>query len=292
MNTEIIEKFIQKIIYGKDTILDSFYEIFSARGFLLEIDHNTERVYLSAESHIEDCEFLEILQNINYKKIYKKPHFDSIEEEGKKDDNLSRHAYFDKIEVQPFDIDNTQYLNELFTHNIPIDEFRLNWKRDWYGKFNQFMEIEAQPEIRVYDLEPFVARLTKAISAIGISTWSSCEGHWGTPAYVIFDRKYHSVWFQIILNKFIKKKLELVCNWEWLDSRCTIRSPAKDILGMCLEIQEVAKLLYSYRVSLKSVKKHMASHLTMKHKGMNKRNLYSAFQDLFDFAIDEKQILI
>ncbi len=292
MNTEIIEQFIEKVTNGKSTFSDRFYEIFSARGFLLEIDHNTEKVRLSTESHIEDCEFLEILQNINYKKIYKKPHFDSIEEDGKEDVSWYRHAYFENIDIQLFDINNNKYLKELFTHEIPIDEFRLNWKRDWYGKFNQFMEIEALPKIRVYDLEPFVARFTKAISAIGISTWSSCEGHWGTPAYVIFDRKYHSVWFQTILNKFIKKKLELVCNWEWLDSRCTIRSPSKDILEMCLEIQEVAELIYNYRVSLKNVKKHMSSLLTNKHKSMNKKNLLNAFEGFFDVAIAEKQTLI
>ncbi|MHC4453500.1 MAG: hypothetical protein ACYSWS_02265 [Planctomycetota bacterium] len=292
MNTEIIEQFIEKVTNGKSTFLDRFYEIFSARGFLLVIDDSTGKVRLSTESHIDDCEFLEKLQKIDYKKIYKKPHFDSIEEDDKEDVSRYQHAYFDNFDIQLFDINNNKYINELFTHEIPIDEFRLNWKRDWYGKFNQFKEIEELPKIRVYDLEPFVARLTKAISAIGISTWSSCEGHWGTPAYVIFDRKYNSVWFQTILNKFIKKKLELVCNWEWMDNRCTIRSPGRDILEMCLEIQEVAKLIYNYRVSLKNVKKYLSSRLTSKHKSMNKKNLLNAYGDFFDVAIAEKQILI
>jgi hypothetical protein len=35
----------------------------------LEIDSSSEKVRLSDESHIDDCEFLEILQNINYKDI-------------------------------------------------------------------------------------------------------------------------------------------------------------------------------------------------------------------------------
>ncbi len=289
MNTEIIEQFIEKVTSSKSKYSDRFYEIFSARGFLLEIDDSTGKVRLGTESHLDDCEFLEELQNINYKKIYKKPHFDSIEEDDKEEVSRNSHAYFDKIEIQSFDIDNIQFLNEMFTHEIPIDEFRLNWKRDWYGKFNQFKEIDELPKIRVYDLEPFVARLTKAISAIGISTWSSCEGHWGTPAYIIFDRKYYSVWFQTILNKFVKKKLELVCNWEWLDNRCTIRSPGKNILEMRLEIQEVAKLIYNYRVSLKNVKKYMSSHLTNKHKSMNKKNLLNAFEGFFEVAIAENQ---
>ncbi|KHE92878.1 MAG: hypothetical protein SCABRO_01267 [Candidatus Scalindua brodae] len=229
------------------------------------------------------------MQNINYKKIYKKPHFDTIEKDDKKDATRNRHAYYDNIDTRLFDIDNIKYLHELFTHVIPIDQFRLNWDRDWYGKFSQFKEIVHLPEIRVYDLEPLIARLAKSISSIGISTWSSCEGHWGTPAYVIFDRKYHRVWFETLLNKFIKKRLNLVCNWKWLENRCTISSPGKDIMEMYLEIQEVARLIYHYRDSLINIKKHLLSLLTNEHKKMNKKNLLNAFEVFFDAAIAENQ---
>ncbi len=289
MNETIIEKFVEKVTDGKSRYTDRFYEIFSSRGFLLEMDSSTEIVRLSQESHVDDSEFLEVLQNINYKKIYKKPHFDSIEEDGKEGVARYQHVYFDKIDTQLFDIDNVKYLHELFTHVIPIDEFRLNWKRDWYGKFNQFKEVVHLPEIRVYDLEPFIARFAKAISSIGISTWSSCEGHWGTPAYIIFDRKYHCIWFQTLLNKFIKKKLDLVCNWTWLDNRCTISSPGKDILEMYIEIQEVARLIYHYRDSLINIKKHLLSLLTNEHKKMNKKNLLNAFENLFDTTLTESR---
>jgi hypothetical protein len=289
MEDRIIEKFVEKVTNGKTRYPDRFYEIFSARGFLLETDSGSEQIRLSQESHVDDCEFLEILQNINYKKIYKKPHFDSIEEDGKEDATRYRHAYFDKIDTQLFDINNIKYLHELFTHVIPIDEFRLNWKRDWYGKFNQFKEVVHLPRIRVYDLEPLIARFAKAISSIGISTWSSCEGHWDTPAYIIFDRKYHRVWFQTLLNKFIKKKLNIVCNWRWLDNRCTISSPGNDIMEMYLEIQEVARLIYNYRDSLVNIKQHVTSLLTNEHKKMNKKNLLNAFEDFFDESITGAQ---
>ena len=289
MKETIIEKFVEKVTDGKSKRSDRFYEIFSARGFLLEGDSSSEIVRLSQESHLDDCEFLEALQNINYKKIYKKPHFDTIEKDDKKDATRNRHAYYGNIDTRLFDIDNIKYLHELFTHVIPIDEFRLNWERDWYGKFSQFKEVVHLPEIRVYDLEPLIARFAKSISSIGISTWSSCEGHWGTPAYVIFDRKYHRIWFQTLLNKFIKKRLNLVCNWKWLDNRCTISSPGKDIMEMYLEIQEVARLIYNYRDSLVNIKQHVTSLLTNEHKKMNKKNLLNAFEDFFDAAITENQ---
>jgi hypothetical protein len=289
MEETIIEKFVEKITDSKSKHSDRFYEIFSARGFLLERDSGSEIVWLSQESHVDDGEFLEILQKINYKRIYKKPHFDSIEEDDKENVSRHQHVYFDSIDTQHFDINNIKYLHELFTHVIPIDEFRLNWKRDWYGKFDQFKELVHLPKIRVYDLEPLIARFAKAISSIGISTWSSCEGHWGTPAYIIFDRKYHLIWFQALLNRFIKKKLNLVCNWKWLDNRCTISSPGKDILEMYLEIQEVARLIYHYRESLINIKKQVSSLLTNEHKKMNKKNLLNAFEDFFDATITENQ---
>jgi hypothetical protein len=289
MNEPIIEKFVEKVTAGKSKHSDRFYEIFTARGFLLERDSSSEIVRLSKESHLDDCEFLEALQDINYKKIYNKPHFDAIEEDGKDDAALYRHAYYDNIDTRLFNIDNIKYLHELFTHVIPIDEFRLNWKRDWYGKFSQFKEVIHLPEIRVYDLEPFIARFAKAISSIGISTWSSCEGHWGTPAYVIFDRKYYRIWFHTLLNKFIKKRLDLVCNWRWLDNRCTISSPENNIMEMYLEIQEVARLIHQYRSSLINIKQHVASLLTNEHKKMNKKNLLNIFEGLFDATIDKDQ---
>ena len=254
MKTSIVEKFIEKVTAGKSKLPDRFYEIFSARGFLLEIDSSSGKVRLSNESHIDDCEFLEILQNINYKNIYNKPHQDSIKEDDKESAVRYRHAYFDDIDIQLFDINNIQYLSEVFANEIPIDLFRLNWERDWYGKFNQFKEIEYLPKVRVYDLEPFIARLAKAISSIGISTWSSCEGHWGKPAYIIFDRKYHRVWFQTILNKFIKKKLNLVCDWRWQENRCTISNPCEDQLELYLELQDVARLIYDNRFILIDMK--------------------------------------
>ena len=289
MNEPIIEKFVEKVTAGKSKHSDRFYEIFTARGFLLERDSSSDIVRLSKESHLDDCEFLEALQDINYKKIYNKPHFDAIEEENKDDAARYRHAYYDNIDTRLFDIDNIKYLHELFTHVIPIDEFRLNWKRDWYGKFSQFKEVIHLPEIRVYDLEPFIARFAKAISSIGISTWSSCEGHWGTPAYVIFDRKYYRIWFNTLLNKFINKRLELVCNWRWLDNRCTISSPRNDIMEMYLEIQEVAGLIHQYRSSLINIKQDVASLLTNEHKKMNKKNLLNSFEGLFDATIDKDQ---
>ena len=124
----------------------------------------------------------------------------------------------------------------------------------------------------------------KSVSSIGISTWSSCEGHWGEPAYIKFDGKYHRLWCQAIFDTFVKKKLNLVCNWEWCgwDDRCFISSPGGDILELYLEIQNVARLIYDNRIFLRNSKKQICSLLTDKHKSMDKRNLLNAFECYFE----------
>ncbi|MGQ3683913.1 MAG: hypothetical protein ACUBOA_02680 [Candidatus Loosdrechtia sp.] len=287
MKTSIIEEFIKRIVGDKNEHLERFYEIFSARGFLLELDKSSGKVRLSNDSHREDGEFLEILQHVNYKKIYHKPHQDAIDKQDNESIVQNCHVYFNFINTQLFDINNDQYLAEIFTQEIPVDLFRLNWERDWYGKFNQFRECERLPRIRVYDLEPFIARLVKAISSIGISTWSSCEGHWGEPAYIVFDGKYHRIWFQAIVNKFIRKKLNLVCRWDWLgwDDRCSIKSPGRDQLALYLEIQGVARLIYDNRTALKNSKRQVCSQLTDKHKSMNQKEMLNIFENYFEESI-------
>ncbi len=282
-----IEKFVEKITHGKKEYHDRFYEIFSARGFFLELNNGSRNVRLHDDSHSEDGEFLEVLQNVDYKKTYNKLHHDAIY--GYPDENRiqNRHAYFNNINTELFDINNNQYLTELFTHEIPIDLFRLNWGRDWYGKFDQFKACEQIPAIRVYDLEPFIARLVRSISSIGISTWSSCEGHWGEPAYIVFDGRYHRIWFQALCNKFVKTRLNLVCRWEWLgwDERCSISNPNRDLLEMYLEIQNVARLIYDNREFLRNNRRQACSLLTKQHKGMNQKELLDIFERYFEESI-------
>lgn len=279
-----IEKFIEKITHGKKEYFGRFYEIFSARGFFLELDDSSGKIRLHGDSHDEDGEFLEVLQNADYKKTYNKLHHDAVREHSNENTIQNRHAYFNDINTQLFDINSNQYLTELFTHEIPIDLFRLNWGRDWYGKFDQFKACERIPAIRVYDLEPFIARLVRSISSIGISTWSSCEGHWGEPAYIVFDGRYHRTWFQALWNKFIKPRLNLVCRWEWFgwDERCSISNPNKDLLEIYLEIQDVARLIYDNKEFLRDTKKRVCSLLTVKHKAMNQKALLGVFERHFE----------
>ena len=60
MEPSIINNFITTITNGQQGHIHRFYEIFSARGFFLELDKATEIVRLSADSHAETDKVPEI----------------------------------------------------------------------------------------------------------------------------------------------------------------------------------------------------------------------------------------
>lgn len=286
MEPPIIKNFIEKITCDQQGQLHRFYEIFSARGFSLELDKATDIVRLSADSHAEDGGFLEALEDINYKHKYIGSHQDAIIHNNT---IRTQHALFDKIDTQRYPINDLHYITALFTNEIPVDLFRLNWERDWYGKFEQFKGINHIPQIRVFDLEPFIARLVKSFSSVGISTWSSCEGHCGEPAYIKFDGKYHRAWCQALFENYIRKKLNLTCSWEWSgwDNRCSIRSHSGNHLELYLEIQSVTRFVYTNRDVLSTMKMKLSPLLTDAHKNMNQKSLLNAFENFVVAFVNE-----
>ncbi|MEK6729919.1 MAG: hypothetical protein AABY76_07840, partial [Planctomycetota bacterium] len=64
MKPAIINNFITTITKSQQGHIHRFYEIFSARGFFLELDQATDSVRLGADSHAEDGGFLEALEDI------------------------------------------------------------------------------------------------------------------------------------------------------------------------------------------------------------------------------------
>ena len=126
------------------------------RGVFPELDKAADILRLSADSHAEDGGFLEALEDMNYKHTFTDSHQDAIVHS---DTTRASHAFFDTIDTQRYPINDLHYITAIFTNEIPVDLFRLNWERDWYGKFEQFKGINHIPQIRVFDLEPFIARL-------------------------------------------------------------------------------------------------------------------------------------
>lgn len=70
----------------------------------------------------------------------------------------------------------------------------------WYG-WKYFSRRQHGPKINTFVLETGVALLTKALSAAGIITISSCDGHGRKAPLIAFSGKHNAAWFQLLFQK-------------------------------------------------------------------------------------------
>ncbi|MCM3767716.1 hypothetical protein [Neobacillus niacini] len=87
-----------------------------------------------------------------------------------------------------------------------------------YWKY--FIKRNHGPKINTFVLETGVALLVKALSAAGIVTISSCDGHGKRSPFIVFCGRHNAVWFQILLDE-VEDKLRLNYDWYFhnVDSR-------------------------------------------------------------------------
>lgn len=84
------------------------------------------------------------------------------------------------------------------------------------GSWKYFVKRKHGAKVNTFVLEPGVARLVKSLSAAGISTYNSCDGHGEKSPSVTFSGYAQGAWFDFILSE-IKKKIEL--NYAWRVNR-------------------------------------------------------------------------
>lgn len=70
----------------------------------------------------------------------------------------------------------------------------------WYS-WRYFSRREHGPKINTFVLETGVALLTKALSAAGFVTISSCDGHGKRAPLIAFSGKHNAAWFQVIFQQ-------------------------------------------------------------------------------------------
>lgn len=247
----IIDAFLGKIVQDREIDAKVAYEILSARGFLLDFNNNNYK--LSNNSHNDDRAFFRELRKIvRYRE---------------------NHQY--------------KYHNWTWIFKFPKREETVNtfWPTTW----EYFWQREYGDKISVAKLDPFIARLVKSFSSIGLFTWISCDGHGKFGSYVVFNGIYSASWFDVIFNEFIKKKIRLRCHWktEHFENPgynsdfyiLQIWHPKNDYVDLYMEIQDVARLLYENRIVLRKIKKDMVNNIWI-----NENYLYKLFKKNSDFA--------
>ncbi|WP_066069768.1 hypothetical protein [Neobacillus soli] len=82
----------------------------------------------------------------------------------------------------------------------------------WYS-WRYFIKRNYGPKINTFVLETGVALLVKAISAAGMVTDCSCDGHGQRAPFISFCGKYNAAWFQLLFQKQFK---QTAFHFEWV----------------------------------------------------------------------------
>lgn len=255
LKNELIDNLFQKISIEANSQLDLAYETLSKRGFLL--DREADRIVVSDNSSRDDKVFLE--------KIFKKNGLGCVNQEG--EIMLNKNFKFD-------------YLKDFFyIYNNSIIVGNGYW-----GRWSFFKRRNHGFKTPVRKLEPFIARLVKGVSAAGIISMNSCEGHIGQrDPLIIFDEKYSSMWFKVLLDCFARGFKKLENRWVVRGERCEIRFPTnRNLLEVYLEIIEVGDYFYEHRIKLRKIKRKVMEEVDEKKiKRIAEGEVYNYFKELF-----------
>ncbi|ETI69451.1 hypothetical protein [Neobacillus vireti] len=114
--------------------------------------------------------------------------------------------------------------NKIFINDDCVDQDTLN-KIIWYHTRNHetnggngwyswryFIKRNHGPKINTFVLETGVALLVKAISAAGMVTDCSCDGHGRRAPMISFCGKYNAAWFHLLYQKHFK---QIAFHYEW-----------------------------------------------------------------------------
>lgn len=107
-----------------------------------------------------------------------------------------------------FDMELTEeQIRILYTRDaIQVETATYVWKSSW----NRFRKFPTGTKVPLIVIEPHVGLLVKALSAVGCSTWSSCEGHLKkNDLHVELLGSAHGAWANYLLEDALFKGIAL-----------------------------------------------------------------------------------
>lgn len=190
-----------------------------------------------------------------------------------------------------------EYLNEILEStdigSIVKGALKVNKRLKNYDEKQQFKEIfkfrryEYPNDIGVSvgNLDPFIARLVRAINAVNIPTSSACDGHHilsydghldnfdyasGNPGetLVSFADNSDITLFSFLLNEYYKPKFK----WSFNQTNLIIENSRKNVAKMYLEIQGVAVFMEKKQKIVKYLR-HWLKNYTPDYRNDDLENL-------------------
>ena len=103
---------------------------------------------------------------------------------------------------------DSEFINNLFASFVVQREMQT----PYHKKTSYFINHIRGKKIPLCQLESGIALLIKALSSIGIDTWSSCDGHGNGNAGVCFAGELYSLWCDFVITDV---SMNVVCRNKW-----------------------------------------------------------------------------
>ena len=174
--------------------------------------------------------------------------------------------------------DDAKYLNKLLTEEnlgevrdnkifispaanvekIFYKENRLIENGFFQTSWESFVHYSHALKVPVRNLEPFVARYVKAVSACGAATWLSCDGNHPTDRkiqriLVEFAGNPSALWHEIIFNNFFTRYFEFLRRRPTSGLNLIFRQADK--WKAYVEFNRAAEFLYDNRIELRRIRR-------------------------------------
>ena len=265
---QIFHDLVRKLLEGYDSPEDQFRRILEARGFLLE--EIPGRISLSDNSSFEDFRSLDTMLS-----RYNLGHFSRKGENVPRDDRCCEYERWVRARGGCGD--------EIVLTKEPTFEDLLSvfaWCEGFGGSTISrgsgggrvvpdkefFYHREHGLKVPVKVLEPGIARYLKSLSACGVTTSLSCDGHslpLGT-AWVKFNNSIDRLWFQLIMEGVVfpvlkpqlRLRYQIKRNEGYKDVEILLRRKPTEAY---LELQRVAAFLYEHRLVFRNLKNNICS---------------------------------
>jgi hypothetical protein len=161
------------------------------RGFLVTNQQN-KHIYISQGNHAHDTQ--------NLIQLFEKYNIPAIIQ----DRNISLQE--EQLPTNPIDY------NKIIWH--PAQNHEAGGNGHPRG-FRYFTKSIHGPKIRTLTLETGIARMVKAISAAGITTINSCDGHGKQAPAIYFYGTNNASWFHVQYQKMLRETKSRL-NYQWI----------------------------------------------------------------------------
>lgn len=179
-------------------MLNQLAKVLESRGFLITL--NEDHIYFSKGNENRELHYIKEMFN-----------------------ELNLNVRFEDRKIYLMDnIIPTETLKNILWY--PPHNHEAGGGSGWRS-WKYFSKRNHGPKINTFSLETGVARLVKAISAAGIVTICSCNGHERHSPVIHFCGHHNAIWFEVLLDK-IKPDLSLHYDW-YIDRTADMDIPLK-----------------------------------------------------------------